>query len=156
MKQMLMQAKAAKIEITRLTTEQKNAALLAMADALIAREADILAANALDLDAARGTVSDVMLDRLQLTSARIEGMAEGIRQVAALPDPVGHLLEEYTRADGLQLQSHQSQIFQDTHELKPMNVHALQELHNPKPAPSMSADMPHDGIQDVYANNHCA
>ena len=103
MKQMLERAKAAKFEITRLTTDQKNAALLAMADALIAKEADILAANALDLEAARGTVSDVMLDRLQLTSARIAGMADGIRQVAALPDPVGHILEEYTRADGLNI-----------------------------------------------------
>ena len=104
MKQMLANAKAAKAEITRLTTQQKNAALHAMADALIAGEAEILAANALDLEAARGTVSDVMLDRLQLTSARIAGMAEGIRQVAGLPDPVGHVLEEHTRADGLNIQ----------------------------------------------------
>ena len=103
MKQMLERAKAAKVQITRLTTEQKNAALLAMADALIANEAEILAANALDLEAAKGTVSDVMLDRLQLTSARIAGMADGIRQVAALPDPVGHVLDEYTRADGLNI-----------------------------------------------------
>ena len=103
MKQMLECAKAAKTQITRLTTAQKNAALLAMADALIANEADILAANALDLEAAKGTVSDVMLDRLQLTGARIAGMAEGIRQVAALPDPVSHILEEHTRADGLNI-----------------------------------------------------
>ena len=104
MKTMLEAAKAAKTEIARLTTEQKNAALGAMADALIAEQAAILAANAADLEAARGTVSDVMLDRLLLTPARIEGMAEGIRQVAALPDPVGHILEEYTRADGLKIQ----------------------------------------------------
>lgn len=103
MKEMLTKAKAAKAEITRLTTQQKNAALNAMADALIAQEAAILAANAIDLDAARGTVSDVMLDRLQLTSARITGMAEGIRHVAALPDPVGHILQDYTRADGLNI-----------------------------------------------------
>ena len=70
----------AKAEITRLTTEQKNAALNAMADALIAGEAEILAANALDLEAAKGTVSDVMLDRLQLTAERIAGMAQGIRE----------------------------------------------------------------------------
>ena len=94
MKTMLEHAKTAKTEIARLTTEQKNAALHAMADALIANEPDILAANALDLEAAKGTVSDVMLDRLQLTSARITGMAEGIRQVAALPDPVGRILED--------------------------------------------------------------
>ena len=104
MKTMLEAAKAAKAEITCLTTEQKNAALNAMADALIANEAAILAANALDLEAAKGTVSDVMLDRLQLTSARIAGMAQGIREVAALPDPVGMVLEEYKRADGLLIQ----------------------------------------------------
>ena len=104
MKTMLEAAKAAKIEITRLTSEQKNAALNAMADALLEYEADILAANVLDLEAAKGTVSDVMLDRLQLTSARIAGMAQGIREVAQLPDPVGMVLEEHTRADGLLIQ----------------------------------------------------
>ena len=104
MKTMLEAAKAAKAEINRLTTEQKNAALNAMADALLAQEAEILAANALDLEAARGNVPDVMLDRLLLTSARIAGMAQGIREVAALPDPVGAVLEEYKRADGLLIQ----------------------------------------------------
>lgn len=103
MKEMLCAAKAAKFEISKLTTEEKNAALNAMADALVAHEAEILAANAMDMEAAKGTVSDVMLDRLQLTSARIAGMAQGIREVAALPDPVGHLLEEHTRADGLKI-----------------------------------------------------
>ncbi len=101
MNTMLENAKRAKIEIAALNTEQKNAALYAMADALAANQDAILAANALDLEAARGTVSDVMLDRLLLTPARIEGMAKGIREVAALPDPVGKLLEEYTRSDGL-------------------------------------------------------
>ena len=104
MKTMLEAAKAAKTQISRLTTEQKNAALNAMADALVANEAAILAANALDMEAAKGTVSDVMLDRLQLTSARIAGMAEGIRQVAALPDPVGRIIEETVRTDGLTIQ----------------------------------------------------
>ena len=103
MKEMLTAAKAAKFEVCKLTTEEKNAALNAMADALLANEADILAANELDMAAAKGTVSDVMLDRLKLTSARIAGMAQGIREVAALPDPVGHLLEEYTRPDGLNI-----------------------------------------------------
>ncbi|MBQ7415912.1 MAG: glutamate-5-semialdehyde dehydrogenase [Oscillospiraceae bacterium] len=103
MKDMLCAAKAAKFEVCKLTTEQKNAALNAMADALIAHEGAILAANALDMEAAKGTVSDVMLDRLQLTSQRIAGMAQGIREVAALPDPVGHLLEEHTRSDGLKI-----------------------------------------------------
>ena len=104
MKTMLENAKAAKAEINRLTTEQKNAALNAMADALRAQEAEILAANALDLEAAKGIVPDVMLDRLLLTPARIAGMAQGIREVAALPDPVGAVLEEYKRADGLLIQ----------------------------------------------------
>jgi glutamate-5-semialdehyde dehydrogenase len=103
MKDMLCAAKAAKFEIAKLTTAEKNAALNAMADALVSQEAAILAANALDMEAAKGTVSDVMLDRLKLTSARIAGMAQGIREVAALPDPVGHLLEEHTRADGLKI-----------------------------------------------------
>ena len=104
MKEMLTAAKAAKRQIAALTTEEKNAALNAMADALLKQEAQILAANALDMEAAKGTVSDVMLDRLKLTSERIAGMAKGIREVAALPDPVGHLLEEHTRTDGLVIQ----------------------------------------------------
>ena len=103
MKTMLEAAKTAKTEITRLTTEQKNAALYAMAEALVDHQEAILSANALDLEAAKGTVSDVMLDRLQLTAARIEAMAKGIREVAELPDPVGHILEEHTRADGLNI-----------------------------------------------------
>ena len=104
MKTMLEAAKAAKTQISRLTTEQKNAALNAMADALAADEAGILAANALDMEAAKGTVSDVMLDRLLLTPARIAGMAEGIRQVASLPDPVGRIIDETVRGDGLKIQ----------------------------------------------------
>ena len=104
MNQMLTAAQAAKMEIAQLTTEEKNNALLAMAQALLEHSDEILLANAQDMDAAKGTVSDVMLDRLQLTQARIEGMAEGIRQVAELPDPVGNVLEEYTRSDGLVIQ----------------------------------------------------
>ena len=104
MKNMLAAAQAAKMEIAQLTTEQKNKALLAMAQALLNNSEAILTANAMDMAAAKGTVSDVMLDRLQLTQARIEGMASGIRQVAELPDPVGNVLEEYTRSDGLVIQ----------------------------------------------------
>ena len=103
MNTMLTAAKAAKIQISTLTTEQKNAALLAMADALEANEKAILEANALDMEKAKGTVSTVMLDRLLLTPARIKGMADGIREVVKLPDPVGRLLEEYTRSDGLKI-----------------------------------------------------
>ena len=104
MKTMLEAAKAAKAEITRLTTDEKNAALIAMADALVAHQAAILEANAADLEAARGTVSDVMLDRLLLTPARITGMADGIREVVRLPDPAGKVLGEYVRDDGLCIQ----------------------------------------------------
>ena len=102
--QLLTAAKAAKAQVMSLTTQQKNAALEAMADALIANEADILAANAIDMEKATGTVPTVMLDRLKLTPERIAGMAQGIREVAQLPDPVGHILEEHTRGDGLLIQ----------------------------------------------------
>ncbi len=98
---MLKAAKAAKKEVSLLTTEQKNAALLAMADALIEQTETILAANAQDMEAAKGSISIVMLDRLKLTKERIAGMAAGVRDVAKLPDPVGRVLEEHTRADGL-------------------------------------------------------
>ena len=96
-------AKAAKPAVAALDSETKNAALLAMADALTASQAEILEANRADLEAAAGTVSEVMLDRLRLTPERIAGMAAGIRDVAALPDPVGAVLEEHTRADGLNI-----------------------------------------------------
>ena len=102
--EMLKAAKAAKPEIARLTEQQKNAALNAMADALIANTQQILVANAEDMEKAKGSVSTVMLDRLQLTVARIEGMAKGIRDVVSLPDPVGRLIEQHTRADGLHIQ----------------------------------------------------
>ena len=98
---MLTRAKAAKTAIAALTTEQKNAALAAMADALIANQEAILAANKLDLDNAPSTISPVMIDRLALSPARIEGMAQGIRDVVNLPDPIGKVLKSHTRADGL-------------------------------------------------------
>ena len=104
MKQMLENAKAAKREVANLTTEQKNAALNAMAQALLSQETEILAANALDLEAAKEHISPVMLDRLRLTPARIAGMADGMRQAAALPDPVGQILESHIRDDGLQIE----------------------------------------------------
>ena len=102
--EILRRAKAAKSAMVLADTHTKNRALLAMADALEAHAAPILAANALDLEAAKGTVSDVMLDRLALSESRIAGMAQGIRDVVKLPDPVGLLLEEHTRADGLHIQ----------------------------------------------------
>ncbi len=100
-REILLRAKAATATLSTLTTEQKNNALLAMADALVADTAYILEANAEDMEAAKATISVVMLDRLALTEARIAAMADGIRQVAQLPDPVGHQLSETVRADGL-------------------------------------------------------
>ena len=99
--EILIAAKAACREAARLTTEQKNQALLAMADSLVAHTAAILEANAADLEAAKATLSPVMLDRLALSPARIEGMADGSRQVAALPDPTGRVLERIDRENGL-------------------------------------------------------
>ncbi len=104
MKAMLEAAKAATKEVAALSPARKNAALCAMAEALTAQEQTILEANAADLEAAQGLISTVMLDRLRLTPARIAAMAEGIRQVAQLPDPVGQVLEEHTRPDGLRIQ----------------------------------------------------
>ena len=103
MKEMLEAAKAVKPRIAGLTAGEKNAALNAMADSLISCAEAILDANALDLEAAKGHMSDVMLDRLRLTPERIAGMAKGMRDVAALPDPVGMLLESHTRQDGLKI-----------------------------------------------------
>ena len=102
--EMLKKAKAAKAEVACLTAAQKNAALRAMASSLIRNEAAILQANAQDLEAAQGTIPQVMLDRLLLNSSRIEAMAQGIKDVANLPDPVGHILDEHIREDGLKIQ----------------------------------------------------
>ena len=101
MQVMLQKAAAAKPLVANLTAKQKNEALFAMAEALIQHTDLILAANTEDMAKAKGVISDVMLDRLMLSPARIEAMAEGIRQVADLPDPVGRVLESHTRADGL-------------------------------------------------------
>ncbi len=101
---MLKAAKAAKFQVSTLTTQQKNEALLAMADALEEYTDAILSANAEDLAAAEGIISPVMLDRLRLNGQRIAGMAQGIRDVAKLSDPVGQILETTTRADGLEIQ----------------------------------------------------
>ena len=103
MKEMLEAAKAAKFQIANLTAREKNAALNAMADSLLDCEDAILKANALDLAAAKGQMTDVMLDRLRLTPERIAGMAKGIREVASLPDPVGLTLESHIRPDGLKI-----------------------------------------------------
>lgn len=94
---------ANKASINLATTEQKNQALSAMADQLVAQTEAILAGNAIDMEHAQGKISQVMQDRLLLTSERIEAMADGIRALIGLPDPVGLVLEESTRADGLNI-----------------------------------------------------
>ena len=103
MTEMLTLAKQAKKEVSVLTTQQKNDALLKMADMLIENNDKILEANKADIEKARGTVSEVMLDRLMLNTERIAAMADGIRSVAKLPDPVGITLDEFTRNDGLKI-----------------------------------------------------
>ena len=98
--EILRQAKANAPLLAAADTDLKNKALNAMADCLLASSGAILTANELDLNAATH-ISTVMLDRLRLTSARIEAMAEGIRQVAALPDPVGRIRQQVVRENGL-------------------------------------------------------
>jgi len=99
--EILKRAKAAAPELQTVTTEQKNAALKEMADALLWHADEILSENAKDMERAKGTISEVMRDRLLLTSGRIQAMAEGILDVVALPDPVGRVLKRTERQDGL-------------------------------------------------------
>ena len=96
-------AVGAKKCLSQLSSEQKNSALLAMALAIEEQAEQILAENAKDMEAAKGKISDVKLDRLLLTDSRIQGMADGIRDVVHLPDPVGRIITERTTADGLEL-----------------------------------------------------
>ena len=84
-----------------ISAEKKNEALLKMAEELENSQEEILRANALDVEASREKLGDVMIDRLTLTSDRIKGMADGIRQVAVLPDPVGRVLRRIERPNGL-------------------------------------------------------
>jgi len=95
-------AKQAAVLLNRLGEEQKNEALERMADALIREERSIVEANALDLEQGRKSgLSASLIDRLKLNAERIAAMADGLRQVAALPDPVGETLERYVRPNGL-------------------------------------------------------
>ena len=98
---LLQQAKAACPQLAWLGSEEKNRAILQMADAIEANADVILAANAEDLHAAQDVISSVMLDRLRLTKDRIAAMADSMRQVAKLPDPVGEVLAEVKRPNGL-------------------------------------------------------
>ena len=100
----LKAAKAAAPSLAALSTEEKNRALLAMADALEADTEALLAANRMDLEAAEGRISTVMLDRLRLTEDRIRAMAHGIREVVELPDPIGRVIQSIERPNGLRIE----------------------------------------------------
>ena len=97
-------AAAVKYEVQKLDTQKKNEALLTAADRLVQRRADILAANEKDIEAGRAAgMSEALIDRLTLTESRIEQIAEGLRQVAQLPDPVGEVMEEFVRPNGMKI-----------------------------------------------------
>ena len=97
----LKKTRAARSSLAALDETAKNRILLAMAEALMAAEDDILAENDADMAAARGHINDVMLDRLRLDHDRLAGMAEGVRAIAALPDHTGRVLSEVHRPNGL-------------------------------------------------------
>ena len=97
----LKKTRAARSSLAALDETAKNRILLAMGEALMAAEDDILAENDADMTAARGHINDVMLDRLRLDHDRLAGMAEGVRAIAALPDHTGRVLSEVRRPNGL-------------------------------------------------------
>ena len=100
MTRLAAQAKAASRELAKLTAPEKNACLLAMADALENHSAALKEANALDMEVgAKMNLSPAMLDRLNLDDKRVAAMAKGLREVAALPDPVGRVLEAPGQTD---------------------------------------------------------
>ncbi|MBO5782752.1 MAG: glutamate-5-semialdehyde dehydrogenase, partial [Clostridia bacterium] len=99
--EILKRAKRAVTELALASNQKKNAALELMAEYLVAEQDKILAANAEDMQAAKGVISDVMLDRLALSPARIQGMADGILALTALPDPVGEVLSTVERPNGM-------------------------------------------------------
>jgi glutamate-5-semialdehyde dehydrogenase len=103
-REIALRAREASYELALATRGVKDAALQAMADALIARGEQVLAANALDVDRAReGGTPENIIDRLRLTPDRLEGMAQGLRDVAGLPDPIGEVVRGSTLANGLEL-----------------------------------------------------
>ena len=99
--ELLQRTRAAWPSLASAGAEKKNALLLAMADSLQENCADILAANAADMDTARGRITDVMLDRLKLDEGRIAAMADGIRDTVKLPDHTGRVLSEIVRPNGI-------------------------------------------------------
>ncbi len=105
--ELLERTKAAWGSIRSASAEEKDRLLLAMVESLEANSEDILRENAKDMEAAKGTISDVMLDRLALTESRIHAMAEGIREAAALPDHVGRALAQFKRPNGMTITKRQ-------------------------------------------------
>lgn len=100
--EMGQRAKAAARQLARATTEQKNVALIVLADQLLAHSAEVLSANALDIEAAQANgLSDALIDRLLLNEKRLEGIAADQHNVASLPDPVGEIFEASTLPNGL-------------------------------------------------------
>lgn len=99
--EILRRAAEQKKNIAKITSQQKNDALFAMAKRLVEHTSDIIAENKLDLESARGNISDVMLDRLMLNESRIKAMSDGMKEVAALKDPVGRILSSVKRDNGL-------------------------------------------------------
>jgi glutamate-5-semialdehyde dehydrogenase len=98
-------ARAALRPLATASTTSKNAALAAMADAIVRREKAILEANAIDVaNGQEAGLSQAMMDRLELTPARIKGMADGVREIAALADPVGETIAEWDRPNGLHIE----------------------------------------------------
>ena len=97
-------ARAAAARMALAGTEAKNKALLGAAAAVRAQQGAILEANAKDIEAVKGKISDAMIDRLALDAKRIEGIAKGLEEVAALPDPVGTSLARWTRPNGLDIE----------------------------------------------------
>ena len=102
--EIMKQAKAAAPSLAVISEDKKNEAIETMAQELLAAKEEILKANEIDVENSRGVISDVMIDRLTLTSQRIEDMAKGMRDVAKLPDPVGKVLREHTLPNGLVVQ----------------------------------------------------
>lgn len=100
-KDILLRANAVKYDILKLTTKEKNETLKLMAQCLLDATDEILSANQKDVEAAKDKISDVMIDRLMLSADRIEGMAKGILEVAELSDPVGRVIDEIKRPNGL-------------------------------------------------------
>ena len=105
--ELLERTKAAWGSIRSASAEEKDRLLLAMAESLEANSEDILRENAKDMEAAKGAIYDVMLDRLALTESRIHAMAEGIREAAALPDHVGRALAQFKRPNGMTITKRQ-------------------------------------------------